>query len=244
MPRTLPPYLYSLAVSGRAALASLPYPSRASFSSGLSRTGLLVDSIEAAAALPDVCPPADFWASLRSPQRFRLRRQLFRVPGFCYARLFDNAWLVPAICALGPYPACADVARLSGYFCASADRYSAFPADISRRGIPVAHIRGTNRVLSRPVYESLVGLSHSLAGAAPYPGPADFPALPHRPAVPLASTNAAAGPSRYFDRPPDPPAFPSTRVPPGVRRSARALPSRGLHLTGVGAPCPVQCPGC
>jgi len=236
MPRTLPPFLYSLAVAGRAALASLPCPSRQSFCDGLSRTGFLVDRIEAAADLPAMCPPTDFWSSLRSPQRFRLRRQLFRVLGFCYAHLFDDAWLVPAICALGPYPACADVARLSGYFRAGADCYSAFPSGVTRRGIPVAHIRGTNRVLSRPVYESLVGLSHMLAGAAPGPDPANFPPLPRRPAAPLASANAAAGPSRYFDRPPDPPAFPSTRVPPGVRRSARALPSRGLHLTGVGVP--------
>jgi len=121
MPHTLPPFLYGLAVTGRTALASLPCPSRLSLSAGLSRTSFLVERIEAAADLPVVSPPADFWASLRSPQRFRLRRQLFRVPGFCYARLFDDAWLVPAICALGPYPACADVARLSGYFRASAD---------------------------------------------------------------------------------------------------------------------------
>jgi len=236
MPHTLPPFLYGLAVAGRAALASLPCPSRRSLSLGLSRTSFLVGRIEAAANLPVVCPPASFWASLACPQRYRLRRQLFRVPGFCYARLFDDAWLVPAICALGPYPACANVARLSGYFCASADHYSAFSSGLSCRGVPVAHVCGTNRALSRPIFESLVGLSLSLASAAPGPGPADFPPLPCRPAVPFASSNAAAGPSRYFDLPPDPPVFPSGRVPPGVRRSAHTLPPRGLQLTGVGVP--------
>jgi hypothetical protein len=52
---------------------------------------------------------------------YKARARIFNVPGYCYARLFTEQWIVPAVATLGPYPSAADVLRLAPYFRDGAD---------------------------------------------------------------------------------------------------------------------------
>ena len=229
MPRCLPTDLYELSCIGRDALACLPPPSRALLDAGLTRVSFLHAQMEAAATLP-VSVSALAWSSMGWVHRRRCRQRIFRVAGFCYSRLFADEWMVPAVCTLGPYPDVKDVARLSGFFQATAPLYVAFPSGTLRRGLPVIHIRGFNAAARTDVVDKLTSLSGCLAGAAP-PNPQDFPALPARgPSgsnrIPIPSHNARPGPSRPQHALPPIPRF---TVPPGVRRAQRTPPPR----TGV-----------
>jgi len=149
---------------------------------------------------------------------------------------------VPAICALGPYPACADVARLSGYFRTSADHYSAFPSGTSRCGVPVAHIHGTNCILLRPISELLVGLSCFLAGWCLAPAPLTSrhcptaqprPLPPPMPLLAPAATLITLLTPPFFVLPLSPPASAAQHVPfPPMAFSSLALafPEVAAHV--------------
>ena len=224
MPHCLPGDLYDLSCIGRDALARLPPPSRALLDAGLTRVGFLHAQMEAAATLP-MSISALAWSSLGWVQRRRHCQKIFRVAGFCYSRLFADEWMIPAVCTLGPYPDTKDVARLSGYFRATAPLYNAFPSGVLRRGTPIVHIRGCNSTACTNIADRLLSLSGCLAGAAP-PNPQDFPALPARgPSgsnrIPISSHNARPGPSRPQHALPPIPRF---TVPPGVRRAQRTPP--------------------
>ena len=229
MPRCLPADLYELSCIGRDALASLPPPSRALLDAGLTRVSFLHAQMEAAATLP-ISVSALAWSSMGWLRRRRCRQKIFRVAGFCYSRLFADEWMIPAVCTLGPYPETKDVARLSGFFRATAPLYNAFPSGTLRRGLPIVHIRGCNFTARTDVAVRLLSFNASLAGAAP-PNPDDFPALPVRGIsgsnrIPVPSQNARAGPSKPAHGLPPVPCF---TVPPGVRRAQKTPPPR----TGV-----------
>ena len=229
MPRCLPADLYELSCIGRDALASLPPPSRALLDAGLTHVSFLHAQMEAAATLP-ASVSALAWSSMGWVQRRRHRQRIFHVAGFCYSRLFADEWMIPAVCTLGPYPDAKDVARLSGFFRASASLYNAFPSGALRRGLPVVHIRGCNTPACTNITDKLLSFSGSLAGAAPL-NPDDFPALPVRgPSgsnrIPVPSQNARAGPSRP---PHGLPPVPRFAIPPGVCRAQKTPPPR----TGV-----------
>ena len=224
--------LYDLACIGRDALASLPPPTCARIELGLTRASFLYAQIEDAATLPIAQEHStDFWESLTPRRRWQRRSDYFTVPGFCYARLFNNRWMIPAICTLGPYPDVSDVARLSAYFRPNADEFAVWDAGVRRRGSTVCHIKGVSlprtrlRLSSHPVDKRLHALKGSLAGAAP-PNNPDFPALPRidRRAEPPSSHNARR----------DLPQVPRFPVPPGVRRSNKSPPPRSAAPRGVG----------
>lgn len=185
--------------------------------------------MEATTTLP-ISIAALAWSSMGWVRRGHCQQRIYRVPGFCYSWLFANEWMVPAVCVLGPYPDAADVACLSGYFCATADLYDAFHSGSSRRGLPVIHICGGNSPSCIHIAERLPSFRGCLAGAAP-PGPHDFPPLPARGpsglnCIPVPSQNAPPGPSRPQHALPPIPCF---AVPPGVRRAQKTPPPR----TGV-----------
>ena len=224
MPRRLPADLYELSCIGKEALARLPPPSRALLDAGLTRVSFLHAQMEAAATLP-ISVSALAWSSMGWVQRRRYRQRIFRVTGFCYSRLFADEWMIPAVCTLGPFPDAKDVARLSGFFRATASLYNAFPSGALRQGLPVIHIRRCNTAACTNIADKLFSFSGCLAGAAP-PNPDDFPALPARgPSgsnrIPIPSQNARAGPSRPMHGLPPIPRF---TVPPGVRRAQRTPP--------------------
>ena len=224
MPHCLPTDLYELSCIGRDALACLPPPSRALLDAGLTRVGFLHAQMEAAATLP-ISISTLAWSSLGWVRRRRCCQNIFRVAGFCYSRLFADEWMIPAVCTLGPYPDTRDVARLSGFFRASAPLYNAFPSGALCRGLPIIHIRGYNTAACTDIADKLLSFTGSVAGAAP-PNPDDFPALPIRgPSgsnrIPIPSQNAQAGPSRPVHGLPPIPRF---TVPPGVCRAQRTPP--------------------
>jgi len=76
----------------------------------------------------------------------RWRRTFTRVPGFCWAKLIADEWVVPAVCTLGAYPAAADVAKLAGYFRAlEAGSLSIYRSHL-RKGEQVLHVTGTDKL--------------------------------------------------------------------------------------------------
>ena len=229
MPRCLPSDLYELSCIGRDALAAIPPPSRALLDAGLTRVSFLPAQMEAAATLP-ISISALAWSSMSWVRRGCCRQRLYRIPGYCYSRLFANEWMVPAICVLGAYPDPADVARLSSYFRGTAHLYRAYLSGAHHCGLPIVHIRGDNTPARSHITDKLVSFSGCLTGAAP-PNPQDFPALPvHSPSgsnrIPIPSHNARPGPSRPQHALPPIPRF---TVPPGIRRAQRTPPPR----TGV-----------
>ena len=231
MPRahTLPPVLYELSCVGRDALASLPPPSQAHFDAGLTRVGFLHAQMEDATTLP-IAQTASGWSSLPGWKRYNRRQRYFRVPGFCYARIFADEWLIPAICTLGAYPDASDVARLSAYFRDNSYIFATFLSGSYRRGSPVAHIRGTNKVLRTPACDRLRALSGSLVGAAHPGNNNNFPPLPPRfnalglgPRAGVPSNNAH----------PSLPAIPRFAVPSGVRNARHSTPTpTGVNFKG------------
>ena len=231
MPRILQATLYELACIGRDALASLPPPSRSLIDRGLTRCSFLYDQIEAAATLP-IADKALAWTRLSSKRRRSRRSAYFSVPGFCYARLFEDKWMIPAICTLGPYPDNKDMSRLSAYFRPTADQYIAYDSGVRRRHKKVYHVMGISDsrlhacIPPGHIDDRLRALRSGLVGAAPPNNPDNFPSLPR----------TDAGPSRRpppsDNRPRGPPPPPRFYVPPGVRRSNRTPPLRSAP-TGV-----------
>ena len=170
----LPHWLYSLAASQAATFHAIFGDSL--FAASTTRSGYLISLVEASARVPAIMSrlPTSPYA-----RRYSSCRAIFHVPGFCYARLFSDGWIIPAVTALGPYPAASDVARLASYFSPHAltHHYAIF-ASGSRWGAPLLHVSGVNRTMSYTVVSGLqrhgsspVGSDHSMTGFPPLPAP-------------------------------------------------------------------------
>ena len=223
--RLLPAWLYALASVGRRALDALA-DQPIMLNSGITRFMFLDDKINAFAADPFI---ATRRPSGLARQRYRARRAVFSVPGFCYARLFADEWFYPAIATLGPYPLAADVVRLSIYFSQAASRstFAITSSSTTRHGKFVSHIKGHNltrrsKVMTYDPVPRLRSMGSMVLGAAPGGRyfPHDFPPLPPSQPVASGANSQQLGnrrlPSNYqtpeYVRPPLPP--PHTPLPP------------------------------
>ena len=252
-PRLLPAWLYALADAGRRALDALA-DQPIMLHSGITRFMFLDDKINSMAADP-------FIAARRprglARQRYRARRAIFSVPGYCYARLFDNEWFFPAIATLGPYPLAMDVARLSIYFSQAASRgtFALSSSSSTRRGKFVSHVRGhdftrRSKIMTYDPVPRLRSMGSMVLGAAPGGRyfPHDFPPLP--PSQPIASgaNSQQLGnrrlPSNYqtpeYARPmlppPHTPLPPRPMGPPPVPVGSGPPPGPGIIYNGMAIP--------
>ena len=137
----LPNHLYSASLVGRDALHSMLAGSPLDTASDR-RSGFMIDMIEAAATLPHSKYHADTILSIPARRCYQYIRCLAVVPGFCYVRLFKPQWVVPALCALGPYPLNIDVAALKIYYRAKGK--AVFQSGLCQ-GCKLLHIVGNRR---------------------------------------------------------------------------------------------------
>ena len=227
-PKHLPAVYYPLAVIGRQCLTSLAL-TRSHYSAGLTRSGFIYAQMESAASLPSAILAVQKLPTRRSAARWR--RGLAAIPGFCYLKLIQYEWVVPALCALGAYPSASDVAVLEPYFradCPSAS-WAVIPTG-RRRGAPVFHVVGVDNPSRHNVYDKLRSVALGLIGASPSgppfcgPPPASGPSLPH------TNLPSAQPPPFDYRMPPLPP----MRPPPG-------FPIPPPHLLAR-PPAPSACP--
>src|SRR5258707_5713280 len=120
MPLHLPASYYDLPCAAKPLLAPFGGRSALRTPSGIiTRSGLLIDSMEANHFLPLALHHASLVRDCPDgPSARRIScwaHQLNRVPGFFYLKLFKRDWYVPAIATLSSYPEAADVARLSQF---------------------------------------------------------------------------------------------------------------------------------
>ena len=208
----LPRLYYALSQVGKAELDALVLGPE-HYAHGLTRSGFLFAQMETASTLG-----ASMYTVAQLPLRrswAAWRRNLAAASGFCYLKLFQYKWVVPALCVLGAFPDAADVARLSPYFHSdrSLSTWGVFVSG-SRRGCSVTHIVSVDRMLANSVESKLVSFSGSLVGSA-FP---HLPSLPPRPAPP-------ADDHRPFPhRPPFPMGVPDQV---GLRPPGRDLSGRG-----------------
>lgn len=172
--RALPAWLYALAKQGQSLVAK--FTDCDPHTHGTFRAKQLSDLIMKYAALPSVAArkPTGPYA-----RRYHSRHALFSVPGFCYAKLFSDEWVVPAICALGPYPLAADVARLSAYFSshASGNNFGIFTTSSTRGHSVVSHVHGAPRRVRYSPQFRLFALGASRVGASSSSKRVHWPAL-------------------------------------------------------------------
>ena len=157
----LPNHLYSASLIGRNALHAMMAGSPLT-EAGDHRSKFIVDMIESAATLPHSTYCAERITTLSARRRYQYIRHLAIVPGFCYVRLFRPEWVVPAICALGPYPFSIDVASLQYYF--RAEGKAVFQSGI-RQGCRVLHIVGNNRFINEDKAKKLLSFGVSRVGS-------------------------------------------------------------------------------
>lgn len=209
--RHLPRLYYALSQVGRAELDALVI-GPAQRSTGLTRSGFLFAQMDSASTLPAASYAVSRLPLRRSHSQWCL--DLARASGFCYLKLFDYQWVVPALCVLGAFPDARDVARLSPYFCSNRDlsSWDVFSTG-TRRGRAVLHVVGVNRVLPVSVEDKLIALSRSVVGSAfpripslpprPMPSPEERRPFPARPMTndpfPAGVRGGRRGQGRYFD---------------------------------------------
>ena len=216
-PKHLPAVYYPLAVIGRQCLASLAL-TRSHYSAGLTRSGFIFAQMESAASLPSAVMAIQKLPTRRSAARWR--RNLAATPGFCYLKLIQYEWVVPALCTLSAYPSASDVAILEPYF--RADRPSESWAVVPtsrRRGHPVFHVVGVDVASRASVYDRLRSIKLGLIGANPFGPPTNLGPLRGPPPIsgPSHTDLPYAQPAPFdYRMPPMPPMCPplSFPVPP------------------------------
>ena len=173
--RVLPAWLYTLAKKGQSIVQG--FTDCGPHELGRFRAGQLTDLIMTFAADPAVAArrPRGSYA-----RRYASRRALFSVPGFCYAKLFSDDWVVPAICTLGPYPHAADVARLLSFFSNHAGRrhFGIYTADDTRGGVSISHVHGLDRCVTYSPQSRLLDLGHTRVGASSSGKRVQWPDIP------------------------------------------------------------------
>ena len=213
-PKQLPAVYYPLAVIGKQCLASLML-TRSHYSAGLTRSGFIYAQMESAASLPSAVLAIQKLPTRRSAARWR--RNLAATPGFCYLKLIQYEWVVPALCTLGAYPSASDVAVLEPYF--RADRPSMSWAVVPtgcRRGAPVFHVVGMNVASRANIYDRLRSIKLGLIGANPFGPPLNPGPLRGPPPVsgPTHTNFPSAQPAPYdYRMPPMPPMRPPLGFP-------------------------------
>lgn len=177
----LPHLYYALSQVGKAELDALSLGPE-HYALGLTRSGFLFAQMETASTLGTSVYTVDQLPFRRS--RAAWRRNLAPASGFCYLKLFQYEWVVPALCVLGAFPDAADVAKLSPYFRSdrSLSSWGVFVSG-SHRSRAVTHVVGVDRLLACSVESKLVSFSGSMVGSA-FP---HLPSLPPRPVPPVDS---------------------------------------------------------
>ena len=135
----LPNHLYSASLIGWCALETVLAGSPLDQTSDM-RAGFLVDQIETAATLPHSVYQAATILTISASRHYQYIRHLAVVPSFCYVKLFKPEWVVPALCALGPYPLNIDVVALKKYFRAEG---KVIARSGTRMGTRIVHVIGT-----------------------------------------------------------------------------------------------------
>ena len=152
MPR-LSRQLYELSCVGREALDELnKNPDQ--IMPGYTRAGFIFSLMEYARSMPISERAVESLAAATSKSKWRSRYSCIR--GFCYIKLIEYQWVVPAICTLGAYPTAEDVLRLEPYFRPDLDVVSwALYKMGTRRGNTVMHVKGMTRRCTRSIFKRL-----------------------------------------------------------------------------------------